>query len=290
MPCVARSVSLAAALTMICISSAALAQVVSTPEFQNEEPVAVTSTSITSSASTEVMKGAAADNRGTIANGSIRPFSTVGIGVNVSTLGIGFQVATPLAQKLNLRGGGSFFTYNAGSYSGDGITYTGQLQLRSGEALLDWFPFGGGFHLSPGVQFYNGFNAAATLNVPGGQNFTLNSVSYTSSNAVPITGTATLGANKAAPMFMFGFGNLVPRRKHFSVLAEFGFAYQGDVKVGFALAGNACNSGTQVNCRNVATDPTIQSNITAQKTVIQNDVDPYAKFYPIIRLGFGYKF
>jgi hypothetical protein len=257
----------------------------------NEEPVAATSSSsVLANSGTEMTKAAAADRSGMIANGPIKPFSTVGIGVDVSTLGIGFQVATPMAQKLNLRGGGSFFTYNAGSYTGDGITYTGQLQLRSGEALLDWFPFGGGFHLSPGVQFYNGFNASATLVVPGGQNFTLNSVSYTSSNAAPITGTATLGANKVAPMFMFGFGNLVPRRKHFSVLTEVGFAYQGDVQVGFALAGNACNSGTQVNCQNVATNSTIQSNVMAQKTVIQNDVDPYAKFYPIIRLGFGYKF
>ena len=82
--------------------------------------------------------------------------SKVGIGLKISTLGVGIETALPLAGKLNLRGGANFFQYNR-NITNDGIHYNGQLRFRSGEAHLDWFPFPlGGFHVSPGVLFYNG--------------------------------------------------------------------------------------------------------------------------------------
>ena len=48
-------------------------------------------------------------------------------------------------------------------FEDDGITLDATLTLRSASAHLDWFPFGGGFHLSPGVMLYNGnqMNAVA---------------------------------------------------------------------------------------------------------------------------------
>ncbi len=101
---------------------------------------------------------------------AVRPaYSRIGIGVKVSTLGAGLEVATPLGRKFNLRGGLNLFRYSR-PITNDGIHYQGQLKFQSGEAHLDWFPFGG-FHVSPGVLFYNGNELTATAMVPGGQTF-----------------------------------------------------------------------------------------------------------------------
>jgi hypothetical protein len=85
----------------------------------------------------------------------------------------------------------------------DGIGYNAQLHLRSADALYDWFPFGGGFHLSGGALLYNGNAIKATASVPGGGSFTLGGVSYTSEPSNPISGTGELTmGSKAAPIIM----------------------------------------------------------------------------------------
>lgn len=73
----------------------------------------------------------------------------IGVGVRLSTLGAGGEVGIALADKLNVRGGFNIFQYSRG-FDHDGIAYKGQLNLRSGEAHLDWYPLGHTFHLSPG--------------------------------------------------------------------------------------------------------------------------------------------
>ena len=88
---------------------------------------------------------------------SIRPFSSVGIGAKFSLLGIGVEGATPLTSRTNLRGGVNLFGYST-TFSSDGINYAATLQLRSIDALLDWYPFRGSFHVSPGAMLYNGMS------------------------------------------------------------------------------------------------------------------------------------
>src|ERR1700727_2469919 len=46
-----------------------------------------------------------------VVSDSIRPFSSVGVDAKIGLGGIGFDVATPIARKFNLRGGGNFFGY-----------------------------------------------------------------------------------------------------------------------------------------------------------------------------------
>jgi len=40
---------------------------------------------------------------------------------------------------------------------------------------------------------------------------------------------------------------------------------------------------------NVATDPKVQASVQSQQRKINNDLSPY-KYYPVISLGFGYRF
>jgi hypothetical protein len=215
-------------------------------------------------------------------------FSRMGIGVKISTLGAGIEVATPLARKFNLRGGFNMFRYSR-PITNNGIHYTGQLQFQSAEAHLDWFLLGG-FHVSPGVLFYNGNRLTATASVPGGQTFTVGGTSYESDPAAPINGTGKMDFVKVSPSIMLGIGNLIPRNgRHFSFLFEVGGAYQGSARVALNLAGNICAPGNLATCRSIASDSTAQANILAQQVKIQNDVNPY-RFFPVLSLGVGFNF
>jgi hypothetical protein len=214
-------------------------------------------------------------------------YSRIGIGVKVSTLGAGIEVATPLTRKFNVRGGFNMMRLNH-AFTDNGIQYNGQLQFQSAEALLDWFPIGG-LHVSPGLLFYNGNQITANATVPGGQDFSVGGTSYQSDLITPVTGTGKLNFVKAAPSLMVGIGNLIPRSgRHYSFLFEVGAVYEGSARVALNLTGNVCDT-TGLNCRAISSDSTVQANVTAQQVKIQHDVNPY-RFFPVVSLGVGFNF
>ncbi|HZP63442.1 MAG TPA: hypothetical protein VFB28_08520 [Terriglobales bacterium] len=222
------------------------------------------------------------------AQGGMSIGSKIGVAVKMSLLGVGIEAATPITFHTNVRAGFNAFSYNRG-FSNDGVNYAADLSFRSFETHFDWFPFGGGFHLSPGVMVYNGNQIKASAAVPGTQTFSLNSTNYMSDPANPITGSGKIAFNKVGPMFTLGWGNLVPRsNKHIVVPFEMGILFQGSPQATLALAGNACDS-TGANCHNIATDSTFQSNVIGQQKKLNSDMS-FFQVYPIISLGFGYKF
>jgi hypothetical protein len=158
--------------------------------------------------------------------------SRVGIGIKVSLLGAGVEVATPITGHSNLRAGFNAFSYDR-TFHSDGIAYAGQLRFRSVEAHYDWFPFGGAFHVSPGVLAYNGNQFTANASVPGSQTFTLNHVTYASDPSDPVGGNGKVDFNKAGPMITVGWGNLLPRNhRRFSCSLRSGRDLRGCAKGG----------------------------------------------------------
>jgi hypothetical protein len=212
----------------------------------------------------------------------------IGVGAKISLLGIGGEAAVSLTKRINVRGGFNFFNYSD-TFNKDGVSYAAQLAFRSAEAHLDFFPFSGAFHVSPGLLLYNDNHIGATASVPAGQAFTLGGVSYTSSAANPVTGTAKLGFNKVAPSILVGFGNLLPRnRRRFSLSTEIGVAYTGAPKASLALAGTACSNPVAI-CVNAGTDPTVQANVQSEVAKVNHDVSAI-KIYPLASVGFAVNF
>jgi hypothetical protein len=219
---------------------------------------------------------------------STKPFSRLGIGVKISLLGAGVEAATPITANSNLRGGFNIFSYDQ-NFNEDGITYDGQLRLRSAEAHYDWFPFHGSFHVSPGVLVYNGNQVTANASVPGGSTFTLNDTTYTSSPTDPITGTGKVDFIKAGPMFTVGWGNLLPRNhRHFSFPVELGVIYTGAPRTALSMGGTACDS-TGLNCLDVSSNAAFQADVQAQQNKFNKDISPF-RFYPVISAGFAVNF
>jgi hypothetical protein len=212
----------------------------------------------------------------------------LGVGVKASFLGAGVEAATPFTRRSDLRVGFNTFRY-ARNFHKDGINYAGRLNFQSVEAHYDWFPFYGAFHVSPGILVYNGNELRATALVPAGQRFTLNSTNYVSDSDNPVTGSGRIGFRRAGPMISAGWGNLLPRNgRHFSIPLEIGAIYTGAPRATLILAGSACDA-TGVNCRTIASDPTVKSNVQAEKDKLNREMAPY-KFYPVISVGFGVSF
>ena len=212
----------------------------------------------------------------------------IGAGVKVSTLGAGAEVAVRVTHRTNIRAGFNVITYSRG-FNKDGITYNGQLDFKTFEAHYDIFPWAKSFHISGGVLAYATDPVTATALVPGNQSFTLGGVPYYSDPTNPTRANGKIVFNRAAPTVTFGFGNLVPRRegKHFSIPVEFGVAFQGSPKATLGMTGNVCTTGG--GCVNAATDPNVRANILSEQNKINNSMS-FFKVYPIISVGFGYKF
>jgi hypothetical protein len=219
---------------------------------------------------------------------TVRPFSQLAVGVKVGILGGGVELATPLTRRTNLRVGGNYLHYTD-NLSNSGVNYQLGVKFGSAEASLDWFPWGRSFHISPGALVYNANQITAHGLVPAGTSFTINGTNYVSSLTDPVNGSANIGFAHAAPKLTVGWGNLVPRsRKHFSVPFEVGFAYVGDPKVKLNFAGSACNANGQ-GCEPVATSADIQANIASEQQKFQRDAN-YARFFPLLSIGYSYRF
>ena len=210
-----------------------------------------------------------------------------GVGVKLSTLGLGIEAATAVTRKSNVRAGFNAFTYGT-DVDKDGIHYNGDLRLRSFDVLYDQYLIGG-LHVSPGVLLYNGNRATANASVPGGQSFSLGGTTFYSSRANPVGGSGTLDLGTISPMVLIGIGNLLPRSaRHFAVNFEGGVIFQRAPKTTLTLTGTTCDA-TGVFCAPVASNPLVQSNIRSEEDKINSDVN-FLKYYPIVSIGFGYKF
>jgi hypothetical protein len=221
----------------------------------------------------------------------IRPFSRVGIGAHVGLNGIGFDVATPLTPLWNLRTGADFFSFTD-SFSDQGANVNASLQLRTGHAALDWFPFGGRIRISPLVYFGNNNNVRATALIPGGSTVTLNGADYISSPTDPLHGSGSVDFRKVSPGLSVGVGNLIPRSGgHFSFPVELGFYYVGQPTLKVAFTGSSCDPTQPLStgCQSVTTDQEFQNSLAAFKARNNNNLS-YASFFPIVSAGVGYSF
>jgi hypothetical protein len=214
----------------------------------------------------------------------------VGVALTASTLGGGIDAATPVFSNANLRVGFHSFTYdhtfNNGANSSD-LPIDAELKLQSFDVHFDWF-LGHGFHVSPGLTLYNGNKVTGTTTMQSGRKFDLNNVTYYA-GPQGITGNASVDFGNFGPSLMLGFGNLIPRgSRHWSIPFELGVIYTRAPKLTLTLNGLACAS-PGVNCKDINSDPTVNSNLKTQVDKSNNDIKPL-QAWPVISLGFSYSF
>lgn len=255
------------------LATAVAVVALSTPAFAQSAPAA------TPAAPPQVQASTSASN------------GVVGMQFRASTLGLGADVAIRVHERVNIRAGMNAFSYSRNfEDTDDNITYVGKASLRSAHAYLDFFPMGGGFHISPGVVLANDNKVSLDATIPGGQKFGIDDTDYISNAANPAKAAGTVSVEKMRPALVIGWGNLIPTSRRYSVSFEIGAVFQGVPTAVLSFTGSACAlNGT--NCRDVLTDATIQGEVRNQQATLNSDLNkPYLKYYPVLSFGLGFRF
>jgi hypothetical protein len=214
--------------------------------------------------------------------------ATAGAALKVSTLGIGMEVGVPVTERVNVRG--AFNTFGLShDFDQSDFSVAAKLKLRSVVALVDWFPFAGGFHVSPGLMLHNGNRVEANVSVQPGRQFSLGNADYVSDPGNPAVGTAAISFPRAAPMVLVGWGNIVPRgSRRWAVPFELGLVYSRSPTAVLRLDGNACTANG-ATCRSIANEPLLQDDVANEQSE-WNDELRVLKVIPVLSVGFSYKF
>jgi hypothetical protein len=214
----------------------------------------------------------------------LRPFRSYAVGFRAGTLGMGVELATPLAGRINLRSGFNFFAFTD-PFSIDGVNYNAKLRLQSSQTTLDWFI--GGFHISPGFLYFKSRMSAPTSVGPG-QTFVLGTQTFLNSVDDPVNGASSVIYPRTfSPLLLLGYGNLLPRRGgHLSLPVEVGVAYTGPPQISVALNGTAC---TTEGCVNFSQNADAQKFLKQEIQILNEDLKHYPVF-PIVSVGLAYRF
>jgi len=214
-------------------------------------------------------------------------FSTWAVGTTVGLGGVGFQIATPLRTKMNLRFGANAFNYSP-TIVESGIPIDGAIRLRSANASVDIYPYRGSFHISPGITLYNGSRMTATTHIAGGQHFSINDVDYQSDFTDPVHGWFDVRmGSKFAPSFTFGWGNMLKRSTNWTLQTDFGIQYVGTPKFTLLMSGSVCTPAD--GCTRIQDDPETMANLAQQQRDVNEAIQPL-RFYPILTTSIGYRF
>jgi len=231
------------------------------------------------------------------------PFSRVGVGADVSPLGIGIKSAIVLNHYFDARAMGNFLSINTGNFKVEGFAVNANFHFDSVAAALDFYPWGSVFRISPGALFVNGNQVTVTSDIDPGTSFTLDGKTYYSAKAnaatgaVPLSGSGVLGLHNhvPAPTITAGFGKFIPRSdRHWSFPSEFGVAFTGAPTANVNVAGWACTDPHYIHCSDVGapTNPVaIEFNNSLQTQLAKWRKDLGAvTIYPLFSYSVMYSF
>jgi len=189
------------------------------------------------------------------------PFSRIGIGADISPLGIGIKGAIVLDDFFDARVDADYLNLQINRIEIDGFDASANLHLASAAVSLDWYPLDSIWRLSPGLLFYNANQLKVAADLNPGTSFTLSGQNYYSATAnaatgaTPLVGSGVLGLHTTRPAFTVagGFGRFVPHsNRHWSFPTEFGVAFTGAPSANVNVSGWACLDKAQTQCSNIS--------------------------------------
>lgn len=198
----------------------------------------------------------------------------VGLSAQAGTPGLGASLWFPLAGSFaDVRVGFSTFSINHNfTLSNGGNHYAFQPRLRNMPILLDWYPFGSGFHLTAGA-FYDDNTVSLTAQPQSGT-YVIDGQPYPASELGVITGTVRYA--RFAPYLGLGFGDPFSGVFPLFVSFDLGAYYQGAPDV------NLVSSQEQSNAA-------VASSLAAEASSLRADIGKY-RWFPVINLGLGVAF
>lgn len=192
------------------------------------------------------------------------------IGVRAGTLGIGAEINKLLTGHIGVRASINTFSASTTQTQSD-VNFDANLKLKAFTGLLDLYPGNrGSFHVTGGI-ITNPITVDAT-GVPTGGSYTLDGTTYSAAQVGTLSGHGEFP--KTSAYAGLGFGTPAAR--------QFGLKFVFDV-------GAAIGKPT-ITLASTSSDPNVQNSVAAQQVKTQNDVDKYAKVYPVVSLGLVARF
>jgi len=192
------------------------------------------------------------------------------LGVTGGTLGIGPELGYRASRNFGARASATFLGISRDVESDD-VNYNGDLDLQSFGAVIDLYPFGGGFRLSAGARISD--NKVKLTATPTGD-VEIGDDSYTSAEVGTLTGRVE--PKDFAPTLTIGWGGGLTRGVKFG--ADIGVMFQGTPKV------------TELNASgSLANTPEFKESLARERAEIEDDIDGF-KFYPVLQFSLGYRF
>lgn len=201
----------------------------------------------------------------------------VALAVRAGTFGYGADLDVGLNDYFAVRLGYNTLDY-AHTLEDTDVTYDAKVKIGAASALLDWYVFAGGFHLTGGlVQKAPEFDVKG---MPTGGTYELNGHVYTAAQIGSLDGTIELG-NTNLPYLGMGWGNTVDKDSRLTFLLDI-----GAIKTGSPTATLNVNCGASVTttvCNQIKTD------VNAEKAELEANAADY-KWYPVVSLGLAFRF
>lgn len=190
---------------------------------------------------------------------------------SVGSQGLGVGLGVALGEKSSLRAELSTASYSFNTTESN-IRYKGDLDVKGISLLADYFPFGGKFRLTGGVNFGKAganFKGEAT----GGQ-IDVNGTMYAVAPGESIG--ATLDFPKPLPYLGIGWG--------LGQLSQKGFRFGIDIgaEIGKAKGDLTATSGLQAL-------PGFSADFDQERQSYRNEIEKIG-FYPVVKLSVGYAF
>lgn len=213
----------------------------------------------------------------------------IAIGARISTLGAGLEIATGVLPNVTLRAVVNGFNYDRDFEDDQDNEYEAKLKLFTLGALADFHPFGGVFRLTGGA-LNNGFSLKG--NTKDAQNFEYETddFTYRSNNG---RADAKFDFPSFAPYLGLGWGRPIKPDGNFWFSFDAGVMFQGSPNADLNLTGTGTvtDNSNPANTRTVdfATDQMVQQDLRNYEREIEDESKEF-KYWPVLGLGFGYKF
>ena len=202
--------------------------------------------------------------------------SNVGVSGEVGTLGAGIHLSLPVQNNLNARLGLSGYHYDYTDNTSD-VNYDFKLKLQTIDALLDWYPMSGAFHLSAGIV-HNGNKVTSVAKPASNGTYTINGNTYNSAEVGTIDGNVEF--RPAAPYLGVGWGNDIGKEKGWGFTSDLGVMFQGSPSSNLTSSG--CTANTQLCAQ-------LYNDLTVENINLENKMNNL-KYYPVFRVGITYSF
>ena len=188
----------------------------------------------------------------------------IGVAGHASTLGVGGEVTLGLSPQLGVRGRVSVQPWEPNRII-DEVDVTASFSSPVYSGFVDFYPFGGSFHLTGGLVH---FSAPITLFGTPVAPVEVNGSMYDPSQIGDVE--VEVQTKERAPYAGIGFGR--PSGYGFGMFVDMGVVFQGEPTLNVQFDGPFAN------------DPTFQQNLDVEIAQVEDDISSF-KYYPVLSIG-----